>query len=250
MKFITIIPARFASTRFPGKPLAHIYGKPMVQHVYERCSECMDNVFIATDDERIMQAVSMFGGQSVLTSSDHVSGTDRCAEAARILAQQFDFDVVVNVQGDEPFLLKEQIDQLKDCFLHDNTSIATLVTPINSNEILFDQNKVKVVRSINGNALYFSRHPIPFQRDEEQYNWLNHHSYFLHLGMYAYKKEILQQITQLTPSALELTEKLEQLRWLENGYSIKTAVTSHQNFGVDTPADLEQLLHKQNPSIG
>jgi 3-deoxy-manno-octulosonate cytidylyltransferase (CMP-KDO synthetase) len=247
MNFITIIPARFASTRFPGKPLALIHGKPMIQHVYERCKEVMANVFVATDDDRIVQAVKDFGGSSVLTSSNHLSGTDRCAEAARILTQEFDFDVVINVQGDEPFLHKEQLIQLTACFDQQDTTIATLITPILSYQVLFDQNKVKVVRSTNGDALYFSRHPIPFQRDVEETNWLDDHNYFMHLGMYAYRKDVLQEITQLTPSKLELAEKLEQLRWLDNGLKIKTAITDHQNFGVDTPLDLEYLLNKQNP---
>jgi 3-deoxy-manno-octulosonate cytidylyltransferase (CMP-KDO synthetase) len=205
----------------------------------------MENVFIATDDERIVQAVSEFGGQSVLTSSHHVSGTDRCAEAARILDKQYNFDIVVNVQGDEPFLQQEQLELLMGCFSEKDTDIATLITPIKAYEILNDSNKVKAVKAVNGNALYFSRHPIPFQRDVEQTNWLDHHNYYLHLGMYAYRKEALQQITQLQPTALELTEKLEQLRWLENGYKIKTALTSHPNFGVDTPSDLEALLQNK-----
>jgi len=242
MKPIIIIPARYASTRFPGKPLAMIQGKPMVQHVYDRCKSVVDEVVIATDDDRIARAVSDFGGEFIITSPNHASGTDRCAEAAQILSSKIDFDVIINVQGDEPFLKPEQITQLLECFSSPETEIATLVTPINSNEVLFDPNKVKVVRSTNGFALYFSRHPIPFQRDFNQSDWLNLQPYFLHLGLYAYRKEVLQEITKLLPSSLENSEKLEQLRWLENGYRIQTAITKSHNFGVDTPSDLENLL--------
>lgn len=242
MKFLILIPARYASTRFPGKPLALIHEKPMVQHVYERCSEVAENVFVATDDDRIANAVEKFGGKVVMTSATHPSGTDRCAEAARILSKTVDFDVVINVQGDEPFLKTEQVLQIMDCFANKSIDIATLVTPITSPEVLFDTNKVKCVRSIANKALYFSRHPVPFQRDIAQNEWLAHHAYFMHLGMYAFKKEVLQQITQLSPSKLEIAEKLEQLRWLENGFSIIAPETEHQNFGIDSPQDLEQLL--------
>jgi 3-deoxy-manno-octulosonate cytidylyltransferase (CMP-KDO synthetase) len=242
MNFITIIPARYASTRFPGKPLALINGKPMVQHVFESCKETMSMVVVATDDQRIADIVSDFGGEFILTSANHSSGTDRCAEAARMLSTIYDFDIVINVQGDEPFLKKDQIMQLVNCFSSEETEIATLVSPIKSNEILFDHNKVKVVRSVNGDALYFSRQPIPFQRDISENDWLNNHEYHLHIGMYAFRKTVLQEITKISPSKLELAEKLEQLRWLENGYKIKTAVTAHQNYGIDTPKDLENLL--------
>lgn len=241
MRFIAVIPARFGSTRFPGKPLALINGKPMIQHVYERCTEAFKNVVVATDDERIKNAVRGFGGLVVMTSANHSSGTDRCAEAAEKLSQNYNFDVVVNVQGDEPFIEKKQLELIQSCFEDVKTEIATLITPIKSTEILFDTNKVKAIRSKQNFALYFSRQTIPFQRDIDQSEWLKHHEYFLHLGLYAYRKDTLKAITKLKESSLEEVEKLEQLRWLENGYSIKTAVTPNANIGIDTPEDLEKL---------
>ncbi|MDA3928566.1 MAG: 3-deoxy-manno-octulosonate cytidylyltransferase [Prolixibacteraceae bacterium] len=241
MKAIAIIPARFASTRFPGKPLALINGKPMVQYVYERCCTIFEKVYVATDDARIENAVLTFGGKVVMTSADHPSGTDRCAEAAQMLSNKYDFDVVVNVQGDEPFIETEQLKQIINCFADSSTDIATLITPIHSNKILFDTNKVKAVKSTTDFALLFSRHPIPYQRDTKEDEWLNTNSYYLHLGLYAYRKHVLFEITQLEQSPLEIAEKLEQLRWIENGYRIKTTLTSHGNFGVDTPEDLENL---------
>jgi 3-deoxy-manno-octulosonate cytidylyltransferase (CMP-KDO synthetase) len=246
VKSIAIIPARYASTRFPGKPLAIIEGTPMIQHVYERCCEAFDLVAVATDDVRIEEAVHAFGGLAVMTASNHPSGTDRCAEAAEQLARQHDFDIVVNVQGDEPFIEKKQLDQILDCFEDEKTDIATLVSPIRSNDILMDSNKVKAVRSVTGFALYFSRHPIPFQRDVEQSQWINKHEYYLHLGLYAYRYDILKKITQLKQSPLEESEKLEQLRWLENGYQIKTTITQRVNIGIDTPEDLESLLKQKH----
>jgi 3-deoxy-manno-octulosonate cytidylyltransferase (CMP-KDO synthetase) len=246
MNFIAIIPARYASTRFPGKPLALIAGKPMIQHVYERCKELMEHVYVATDDDRIVQTVNSFGGSCILTDSKHPSGTDRVAEAAKILAKSTPCDVVINVQGDEPFLQIAQIEQLMNCFYNSSTDIATLVTPIKSAQILTDPNKVKAVVAANGRALYFSRSPVPFLRDFKLDEWLEHQAHFLHLGLYAYRTQVLNEITRLTPSPLENMEKLEQLRWLENGYIIQTAVTTHENFGVDTPADLQQLNEQLN----
>lgn len=241
MKFIAIIPARYASTRFPGKPLALISGKPMVQHVYERCKELLEHVYIATDDDRIAQVVRSFGGSYIITDANHPSGTDRVAEAARIVEKTIDFDVVINVQGDEPFLNRTQIEQLMHCFENPKTDIATLVTPINSTSILTDPNKVKAAVASNGRALYFSRSPIPFIRDSKMEEWLEKQAHFLHLGLYAYRAQVLQEVTLLQPSPLENLEKLEQLRWLENGFVIQTAATSHENFGVDTPEDLNRL---------
>lgn len=243
MKAIAIIPARYASTRFPGKPLTLIHGKPMIQHVYERCKEVFEWVVVATDDERIQKKVSEFGAEVVLTSPEHASGTDRCAEAAKLLSHTYNFDIVVNVQGDEPFIKKEQLELIQSCFEDDKTEIATLITPIKSTEILFDVNKVKALRSKNNFALYFSRHPIPFQRGIEEPSWLKNHDYFLHLGLYAYQKDTLYTITQLEQSSLEKAEKLEQLRWLENGFSIKIAITPKANIGIDTPEDLNKLLN-------
>lgn len=248
LKAIAIIPARYASTRFPGKPLVSIFGKPMVQHVYERCLKVFDLVVVATDDQRIENEVKAFGGNVVMTHSEHPSGTDRCAEAAAILAVDFDFDVVVNVQGDEPFIEPSQLETIKACFDNVNTQIATLVAPITDSELLFDHNKVKVVLGEGGNALYFSRQAIPFQRDIPDAEWLKNHQYYLHLGLYAYRADVLCQIAQLQPSKLERCEKLEQLRWLENGYKITVALTEHVAVGIDTPHDLEQLTQKINSS--
>ena len=239
MKFIGIIPARFASTRFPGKPLAILNGKPIIQHVYENAAKGLDAVWVATDNSRIAQAVMNFGGQFVMTREDHQSGTDRCAEAALLLSAKHDFDVVINVQGDEPFVRGEQIDALKSCFEGSATEIATLVKVIDSAEVLFNPNRPKVVVGNNQQALLFSREAIPHIRGIAKEQWLNRHEFYSHLGMYAYRKDILQKLTQLSPSTLELAESLEQLRWLENGFSIKVAQTRFESIGIDTPEDLE-----------
>lgn len=241
MKFIGIIPARFESTRFPGKPLAILGKKPMIQWVVENAQKALGQVFVATDDERISEAVKKFGGQVVLTANTHRSGTDRCAEAARILSQTIEFDVVINIQGDEPFIQAEQINLLKNCFLQE-TDLATLVKKIDSSDELFNPNRPKVVIGTNNQALYFSRSTIPFMRGEQEENWINTNTFWAHIGMYAYKKEVLQEITQLAPGKLEMAESLEQLRWLENGYKIATAETQHQSFGIDTPDDLQTAL--------
>ncbi|MCF6331951.1 MAG: 3-deoxy-manno-octulosonate cytidylyltransferase [Draconibacterium sp.] len=241
MKFIGIIPARFESTRFPGKPLALLDNKPMIQWVVENASEALEHVWVATDDDRIFDAVRSFGGKAVKTLSTHQSGTDRCAEAARILSRKIDFDVVVNIQGDEPFIQAEQIERLKECFEKD-PDIATLVKKIETTEELFNPNRPKVVLDNQQNALYFSRSPIPFVRGEEEKNWLSKNNFWAHIGMYAYKADILQKITNLNSGKLELTESLEQLRWLENGFQINTAETTHQSIGIDTPEDLGNAL--------
>ncbi len=241
MNFIGIIPARYESTRFPGKPLALINNKPMIQWVYENASKSLENVWVATDDDRIFNAVEAFGGNAIKTLSSHQSGTDRCAEAAKKLADNIKFDVVINVQGDEPFIQPEQIELLKSCFEND-TDIATLVKKIETEEELFNPNRPKVVIDTQQNALYFSRSPIPFVRGEEEKSWHLKNNSWAHIGMYAYKTEVLQEITKLKPSVLELTESLEQLRWLENGFQIKTAETAHQSIGIDTPEDLENAL--------
>lgn len=241
IKFVGIIPARYQSTRFPGKPLALIHNKPMIEWVYNNACKSLKNVWVATDDDRIFSAVKSFGGNVVLTSPAHKSGTDRCAEAATKLAANLSFDVVINIQGDEPFIRPEQINLLKSCFT-DNTQIATLVKKIDTEEELFNSNRPKVVVGKNKNALYFSRSPIPFLRGEKKQNWHNKNNYWAHLGMYAYTFKTLQEITKLNPGTLETAESLEQLRWIENGYSIKTAVTTHQSIGIDTPADLQNAL--------
>ena len=241
MKFIGIIPARYQSTRFPGKPLALIHGKPMIQWVYERSAEALSEVWVATDDQQILDAVKSFGGNAIMTSTEHRSGTDRCAEAALRLSSDIDFDVVVNIQGDEPFIQPEQIRKLMTCFESD-ADIATLVRRISDLDELADPNKPKVVLGVNSDALYFSRAAIPYTRDFEKGRWLEDVNYWAHIGIYAYRKDILQQITGLLPGTLEKAESLEQLRWLENGFRIRVAETDYHSFGIDTPEDLKRAL--------
>lgn len=238
MNFIAIIPARFQSTRFPGKPLAILGTKPIIQHVYENALNAIEHAWVATDDHRIADVVVNFGGKVVMTRNDHQSGTDRCAEAAEKIAGQMDFDVIINIQGDEPFVRYEQIDALKGCFSDPKTQIATLIKKADDADI-FNPNRPKVVVDNQQNALLFSRSVIPYIRGKEPDQWLNYHSFYCHLGMYAYRRSILTEITKLAPSTLELAESLEQLRWLENGYRIKTAVTLFESIGIDTPEDLE-----------
>ena len=241
MQFIGIIPARYQSTRFPGKPLSMINHKPMIQWVYENISKTLENVWIATDDERIFKTVESFGGNVLMTSAFHKSGTDRCAEAAEILSEKYNFDVIINLQGDEPFIRPEQIELLKSCF-EEKTDIATLIKKIETADELFDTNRPKVVIDKNNNALYFSRSPIPFTRGKEKSDWLSEHIYWSHVGIYAYTKEVLKIITKLESGKLEVSESLEQLRWLENGFKIKTAVTNYQGIGIDTPEDLKNAM--------
>jgi 3-deoxy-manno-octulosonate cytidylyltransferase (CMP-KDO synthetase) len=241
MVFIGIIPARYASTRFPGKPLADIKGKPMIQHVYEKTEKSLKHIWVATDDQRIFDVVEGFGGNVVFTSSEHKSGTDRVAEAARLISKSLEFDVVINIQGDEPFIEANQIESLKNCFVTD-TDIATLIRSIKSEEDLNNPNKPKVVVGTNGLALYFSRSPIPFVRDARVSEWIGKSEFWGHVGMYAYKKDVLQRIAKLNQGKLEIAESLEQLRWLENGYKITTAVTNSESFGIDTPEDLKQAM--------
>ncbi|MDQ1772247.1 3-deoxy-manno-octulosonate cytidylyltransferase [Labilibaculum sp. A4] len=240
MKFLGIIPARYASTRFPGKPLADINGKPMIQKVYEQALKALDHVYVATDDKRIEEAVKSFGGKIIMTSPNHQSGTDRIAEAANIISQnlKLDFDVVINIQGDEPFIQPEQINSLKSCFNNPATEIATLIKSITNTAEIFDPNKVKVVTAKDNRALYFSRSPIPFVRGEDQDKWLSQNTFYKHIGMYAYRFDALMKVTKLEQSKLELSESLEQLRWLENGYWIQTEITEHESIGIDTPEDL------------
>ncbi|MGD9929085.1 MAG: 3-deoxy-manno-octulosonate cytidylyltransferase [Mangrovibacterium sp.] len=240
MKFVAIIPARYQSTRFPGKPLAMLGEKPIIQHVYENASSAIDAVYVATDDDRIAAVVTSFGGQVVMTRANHPSGTDRCAEAAALLSEKQPVDVIINIQGDEPFVRAEQLQALKDCFADPATEIATLVKKIDSEEVLFNPNRPKVVFDANQYALLFSRSTIPYIRGKEPHSWLHAHPFYAHLGMYAYRAGVLDEITRLNPSFLELAESLEQLRWLENGYKIKVAVTEFESIGIDTPEDLEQ----------
>lgn len=243
-RFIGIIPARYASTRFPGKPLADISGKPMIQHVVEKASAVLEYVVVATDDERIQRTVKAFGGTVVMTSPAHQSGTDRCFEALNLFTAEtgLSFDVVINIQGDEPFVKPEQIELLKTCFDDKQTDIATLIKIIEDQAIIFDVNKPKVVITRNSEALYFSRSPIPFVRGKVQSDWMQLHTFYQHIGMYAYRTHVLGKITQLETGDLEKAESLEQLRWLENGFTIKTAVTRFESYGIDTPEDLEKAL--------
>jgi len=234
---IGIIPARYASTRFPGKPLALIHNKQMIQHVYERCKEAdLDDLFVATDDDRIKNAIEKFGGKVIMTNPHHASGTDRCAETARILNLE-DTDLVINIQGDEPFIRKDEINLLINLADNQNVQIATLAKPITSEEELNHPNKVKVIFSHSKRALYFSRSPIPYSPHFTPHTLnLAPHK---HLGIYAYRNGILQQITQLPVSSLEETEKLEQLRWLENDFTIHVSVCHYESMAIDTPEDLE-----------
>jgi len=242
--YIGIIPARYASTRFPGKPLADIRGKSMIQRVYEQASRALDTVYVATDDERIYKAVKSFGGNVVMTSAEHKSGTDRCAEAVQLAELEYGktFDVVLNVQGDEPYIQPHQLELLKQCFTDNNTQIATLIKAADNPDEIFDPNRPKVVVNLKKEAIYFSRSPIPFIRGKENAEWQSFHNFFLHIGLYGYRKKILLEITKLPQSPLELAESLEQLRWIENGYRITVQETTYDSFGVDTPEDLKRLL--------
>lgn len=243
-KFIGIIPARYASTRFPGKPLADIKGKSMIQRVYEQACKALDIVYVATDDTRILEAVKRFGGNAVMTSEAHKSGTDRCAEAVLLAEkeQNIKFDAVMNVQGDEPFIEPEQLILLASCFNDNKTEIATLVKYADSEEALFDPNRPKVILNLKNEAVYFSRAAIPYFRGSHTSQWLKLHSYYLHIGLYGFRRDILPELTLLPQSSLELAESLEQLRWIENGYHISTRVTTYESFGIDTPEDLKKLL--------
>lgn len=238
MKFIGIIPARYASTRFPGKPLALLDGKPVIQHVYEKVAAVLEAAYVATDDERIYDVVKAFGGQVVMTRTDHKSGTDRIEEAIEKIGGEW--DVVVNVQGDEPFVAKSQLDTICHCFDDPTTQIATLGKPFESMEAVQNPNSPKIVVDNMGFAMYFSRSVIPYVRGKEKSSWLTHYPFLKHLGIYAYRKDVLRQITQLPQSSLEIAESLEQLRWLQNGFKIKVGTTDVETVGIDTPQDLER----------
>lgn len=238
MKFIGIIPARYASTRFPGKPLALLGGKPVIQHVYEKVAAVLEAAYVATDDERIYDAVKSFGGQVVMTRTDHKSGTDRIEEAIEKIGGEW--DVVVNVQGDEPFVAKSQLDTICHCFDDPTTQIATLGKPFESMEAVQNPNSPKIVVDNMGFAMYFSRSVIPYVRGKEESSWLTHYPFLKHLGIYAYRKDVLRQVTQLPQSSLEIAESLEQLRWLQNGFKIKVGTTDVETVGIDTPQDLER----------
>lgn len=243
MKILGIIPARYDSTRFPGKPLIDIKGKTMIRRVYEQAVKAFENVYVATDDERIFSHVISFNGNVVMTSRDHKSGTDRCAEAVLQISKEKNvtFDIIINIQGDEPFILPSQLQLLVSCFDDSNVQIATLVKQISNSEEIFDPNKPKVVLDSCNRAVYFSRSPIPFLRNFPQNEWLGKCVFYKHIGLYAYRNETLMEITKISPSALETAESLEQLRWIENGYYIGVKVTEEETFSVDTPGDLLNL---------
>ena len=242
MNFLGIIPARYASVRFPGKPLALLGSKPVIQWVYEKSHLLLEHVYVATDDKRIYNTVTGFGGKAVMTSSEHPSGTDRCAEALNIISKHsgINFKYVINIQGDEPFVQASQLQKLMDSFRDRNTEIATLAKKITSASEIFDVNKPKVVFDKHHFALYFSRSPIPHIRNLNREEWPGSHGFYKHIGIYAYKTDILKKISHLPPSPLETAESLEQLRWLQNGYRIYVGETESENIGIDTPEDLER----------
>lgn len=250
MKFIGIIPARYASTRFPAKPLAILGGKTVIERVYRQVEGIIDHVVVATDDERILKAVEAFGGEAVMTSVNHKSGTDRVHEAFTKVGMGY--DVVVNIQGDEPFIHAQQLESIRQCFADNTIDIATLVKPFTPNdgfEALENVNSPKVVVNNKMEALYFSRSIIPFTQGKEKAEWLKGHTYYKHIGLYAYRANVLKEITSLPQSSLEIAESLEQLRWLENGYKIKVGISEIETIGIDTPEDLqraEEFLQKNN----
>ena len=254
MKFIAIIPARYASTRFPGKPLAVLGGKTVIQRVYEQALSVLPEAYVATDDERIRQAVEQFGGKAVMTRSDHKSGTDRIEEAVEKLEESGKWNaesgesVIINIQGDEPFVQASQILTLQHLFDARETQIGTLGKRFESMDAVINPNSPKIVCDRRGFALYFSRNVIPYVRGREPQDWLDHFPYLKHLGIYAYRREVLREVTSLPQSPLELAESLEQLRWLENGYRIRVGLTDVETVGIDTPDDLrraEEFLTKQ-----
>jgi len=245
MSILAIIPARYASTRFPGKPLAEILGKSMIQRVYEQTQKAQNiqDVVVATDDERIYEHVRGFGGNVVMTGENHPSGTDRCFEALRQMGKEYAY--VINVQGDEPFIDPSQIELLAEV-CNGQTELATLMIPVDSHDVLFDMGEVKITLNDRMEALYFSRMVIPYIKGVDQKDWHKHHTYFRHVGMYAYRSDVLEAVTKLAPSSLEKAESLEQLRWLENGYKIKCAITQFDSHCIDNPEDIEKVIRLMN----
>jgi 3-deoxy-manno-octulosonate cytidylyltransferase (CMP-KDO synthetase) len=246
MEIIAIIPARYASTRFPGKPLAKLAGKPVIQHVYEKVTQILPNTWVATDDQRIYETVENFGGKAIMTRADHKSGTDRIQEAVDKIGTKA--DIIVNIQGDEPFIQTSQIETICKLFEDPNTQIATIGKYFTDTQALINPNSPKIVTDINGFALYFSRSVIPFVRGVDKELWLQEFRFIKHLGIYAYQRNVLKEITQLPQSPLEKAESLEQLRWLQNGYRIKVGLTDIETIGIDTPEDLiraEKYLNKE-----
>ena len=250
MKILGIIPSRYASTRFPGKPLINIDGKTMIQRVYEQAKKAssLAKVVVATDDDKIFNHINSFGGDVIMTASSHESGTERCAEVIDKItlrqAQGDSYDVVINIQGDEPFINPEQINQLCACFEDEKTDIATLIKKIDSEEELFNPNRPKVAIDKNSFATMFSRNAIPEIPNLDKSEWLNKYTFYKHIGIYGYRSAILNTISQLPVSPLEQKERLEQLRWLENDYAIKVAITNYEAIAIDTPEDLEKITFK------
>lgn len=244
-QILGIIPARYASTRFPGKPLIDILGKSMIQRVYEQAkkSTLLADVYVATDDERIYNHVINFGGKAVYTKEDHPSGTDRSFEAFTKIEGNFDY--VINIQGDEPFIDPSQLDLIAQT-CDGTTELSTLIIPVDSHSVLFDMGEVKVTLNTNNEALYFSRMVIPFIKGKPQKEWHQHFKYYRHVGMYAYRKDVLEAVTKLKPSSLENAESLEQLRWLENGFKVKCAITDFDSHCIDTPEDIEKVIKLMN----
>ena len=238
MKFMAIIPARYASTRFPGKPLAVLGGKTVIQRVYEQVSSVLSEVYVATDDQRIYDCVEGFGGKAVMTREDHKSGTDRIEEAVEKIGT--DADVIINVQGDEPFIQPSQVDTLMHLFDASETQIGTLGKLFESMEAVENPNSPKIVTDNRGFALYFSRSVIPYIRGKERNDWFGQYPFLKHLGIYAYRREVLAEVTRLPQSSLEKAESLEQLRWLQNGYRIRVGLTDVETIGIDTPEDLQR----------
>ena len=241
MNFVGIIPARYASTRFPGKPLAKLGGKTVIERVYRQVSKVLDYVYVATDSEQIFNTVISFGGNAIMTSPNHKSGTDRVEEAVNKTGKKF--DVVINIQGDEPFIHESQIKTICECFDDPQTMIATLGRPFSNNDTIAElenPNSPKIVCDNNGFAMYFSRSVIPYIRNTEKHNWINNFNYLKHIGLYAYRSNVLEEITRLPQSSLEIAESLEQLRWLQNGYKIKVGITDTETIGIDTPEDLKK----------
>lgn len=245
-RILGVIPARYASTRFPGKPLIHIIGKSMIQRVYEQSvkAKCFYKVVVATDDERILNHVKEFGGNAVMTSINHQTGTDRCNEV--LFYEDVKPDVVINIQGDEPYIEPEQLELVAALFNKSEVQIATLIKRLNNNYDLFNPSIIKVVKDVNNKALFFSRSAIPFNRSSPNQEWATKGIYFKHIGIYAYRSEILNKVSALKQSSLEVTESLEQLRWLENGYTIHVAETHHDSYSVDVPEDLERFEGREN----
>lgn len=245
MNIIGIIPARYGSTRFPGKPLVDIDGKSMIQRVFEQSSKSklISRIVIATDDERILLHVQEFGGNAMMSSPQHASGTDRCAEIVR-KENGTKWDAAINIQGDEPYIQPEQIDLLCRCIETQDVDLATLVKEIKTSDELFNHNNVKVVLNKYNEAIYFSRSPVPYCRNYPDQEWIRHHTYYKHIGIYGYRTNALLEIAQLPKTKLEITESLEQLRWIENGYKIKAQLTSFESIAIDTPDDLLRLKSK------